>query len=195
MIKMFENIDLNKLDKSIRKLFPVIYEFEFNGLILLFGGSIKDIIMNKPIKDLDFVLLTTKDGEIERFIDKYDLKFKKNIYKGYKIKYNGLDIDLTCTDDLYDAGHLSTDFLFYDIKRKILIPMGIKNTIRKNVVIEYYYQSYFRTKVRVKKAKKFVEFLSEDKKRVKIKRRYNRVYELIKSFFRHPSKILKFLDK
>ncbi len=133
---MFENIDINKLDKSIRELFPMIYDFEFNGLILLFGGSIKDIIMNKPIKDLDFVLLTTKDGEIEKYIDKYDLKFKRNIYKGYKITYNGLDVDLTCTSDLYDAGHLSTDFLFYDIKRKVLIPMGIKNTI-KNILQIY----------------------------------------------------------
>lgn len=192
---MFENVDIDKIDKIIHEKFPIIYEYEFNGLILLFGGAVKDIIMNRQVKDLDFILLTTKDDEIKKFVEHYNFNCKKLIYKGYKINYNDMDIDLTYTNDLFEAGHLSTDFLFFAVKRKVLIPMGIKDSIKKCTVIDYYYQSYFRAKVRVKKAKKFIEFFQKDNKNIKFKIKYNKIFELTKAFFKHPNRIFRFLSK
>ena len=122
---MFKDFDVNEIDKVLKEKFNIIFDFDFDGLLLLLG-SVKDIITKKNnIKDLDFSLLTTSKGNIEEFIKKNNLKSKRNIYHGYKINYNNIEIDITYVNDLYDAGHLSTDYLFYDVKRKILIPIGM----------------------------------------------------------------------
>ncbi len=44
--------------------------------------------MDRKVKDLDFTLLTQGEPNIEEFISKYKLNYKKNIYRGYKISYN-----------------------------------------------------------------------------------------------------------
>ena len=185
---MFKDIDVNKIDNFLKDKFDIIFDFEFDGLLLLIGGTVKDLIMGRDnIKDLDFTLYTTNKGNIEEFIKKYHLKSKRNIYRGYKINYKGMDIDITTCNDLYDAGHLSTDFLFYDVKRKKLIPIGIKKSIQENRIIDYYYQGYFRPKERIKKAKNFLYFMNK-KGGAKLRYRYNRIFYLLKALFKHPEK-------
>lgn len=186
---MFENIDTTKIDKYIKEKINIILEFEFDGLILLFGGGLKDLVMDKKnVRDLDFLFLTKKEGNIKDFIRKYNLNAKKNKYFGYNIIYNGISIDITCVNDLYKTGHYSTDFLFYDIKRKILIPIGIKRTLKKNAVIDYCYNGYYKPKRRLKKAKEFVRFMN-NKRYVRVIYNYFRPFHILKSFLLHPDKL------
>ena len=186
---MFKDFDVNKIDIFLKNSFPMIFDFEFDGLLLLIGGTVKDIIMGKEdIKDLDFTLYTNGKGNVLEFINKYHLKSKRNIYRGYKITYNKLDIDITAINDLYEAGHLNTDFLFYDIKRKVLIPIGIKKAVVENKIIDYYYQGYFRPKERIKKAREFLYFMNK-KGGAKLKYAYNRPLYVFKALLKHPYKV------
>ena len=188
---MFKDFNPEIIDKYLKENFPIILDFEFDGWLLLIGGTVKDIIMGKDnIKDLDFTLYTTGRGNIEEFIKKNHLKSRRNIYRGYKITYHNLDIDITVCNDLYEAGHLSTDFLFYDVKRKTLIPIGIKKSVETNKIIDYYYQGYFRPKERLRKAREFLYFMNK-KGGAKLKYSYRRPLSLLKAFFKHPEKTSK----
>ena len=177
---MFKDFDVNIIDEYLKEKFPVVLKFKFNGLMLLRGGTLRDLIMGKnDSKDLDFVLLTQGKWNMEEFIQKYNIEVLKASSRGigYKLKYNDVTVDMFCTNDLYKSAHLSTDFLFYDINRKILIPIGIKQSIKKNIIYDYRYQQYYKTKKRVEKSKKFLTYLNH-KKKPRVIYKYNRPYYL-----------------
>lgn len=192
---MFNEDQIEKINEFLEKKISIIFDFKFNGLLLLFGSAVKDIIMCNEINDLDFIVLTQNDSNIIDFLNKYKLIYKKNTYKGYNFTYNNINIDISSTDDLWFSGHLSTDRLFYDIKRKCLIPIGIKQTLNKNQIIDYYYQGYFKPKKRIKKAKIFINFMNRANKRVKLKYKYNRIYYLIRAVLKSPHKIFRKCSK
>ena len=188
---MFKDFDTTIIDKYLKNNFPQILEYSFDGLMLLIGGTIKDLIMGKnKSKDLDFTLITQKEGNVKEFIKKYKLNVIKEINDGYVIKYNNIYISIKTLSCFCDAVHLNTDHLYYDIKRKQLIPIGIKYAIEKNIIIDYYYHGYYRPKKRIKKAKIFLNYLNH-KKNSKVKYKYNRIYYLLRSFIKHPQKLFK----
>lgn len=192
---MFNKEQIEKIDQYLHKNFDIIFDFEFTGLMLLFGGAVKDIIMDKPINDLDFLLLTQTDDNIKQFLDIYKLTYKQNKYKGYSIIYNDIKIDINITNDLYYTGTLNTDMLFYDIKNKQLIPIGIKYALVKNEIVEYYYKGYFKARRRIKRGKNFIKFINNNNKRVKVRYNYNRFFQLIFSFLKNPQKIIRIFSK
>ena len=55
---MFSKVEVNKVNSYLEKHFDIVSNFEFSGLMLLFGESVIQVIMNKPIDTLSFVLLT-----------------------------------------------------------------------------------------------------------------------------------------
>lgn len=186
---MFKDFDTSIIDKYLKEKFPIIFDLKFDGLMLLVGGTVKDLMMGKEnSKDLDFTLLTQREGNVLEFINKYHLDVYGTIENGYKIKYNDIFISIKVLHDLYYAGHLSTDYLFYDINRKMLIPIGIKKAIRKNQIIDYYYQGYYRPKYRMEKAKEFLTYLN-GKKKHRVKYKYNRLFNILKSFLCNPKKL------
>ena len=193
---MFTKEDVEKIDKVLREKISIIFDFEFDGLILLSGGAVKEIIMEKPWKDLDFVLLTQNKGNAKEFLDKYKIKYEIAKYsKAYLFCYNGVSADIYITNDLYSVGNLNTDKLFYDIKRKELIPIGIKYALSKNQIVEIYYGGYFKIKQRIKKAKKFINYMNKNNKKVKVRYNYNRFFKLLRSLLKRPYKILKIFSK
>lgn len=151
---MFSRNDAKKIDEFLHNNFPQIYKLKLNKIILLYGGSIKSIIMNNKAQDLDFLILNGQKADIENFIKRNSLEYCHNAFGGYKIIYNNLKVDMAFYDDLYLSGHLSTDFLFYDVFRKQIIPFGFKNTEELNVIFDYYDQGFFNTNRRIRKAKK-----------------------------------------
>lgn len=188
---MFKDFDVNIIDNYLKEKFPIVLEFEFDGLMLLIGGTIKDLMMGKKnSRDIDFTLLTQKKGNLDEFIKKYQLNVIATITNGCAIKYNDTYICIKTLNDLYYSGHLSTDYLFYDIKRKQLIPIGIKKCIEKNTITDYCYKGYYKPKRRLKKAKEFLYYLNGNKK-PKVKRKYNLVFNLFLSFIKHPTKLFK----
>lgn len=190
---MFTKEHIEKIDKYLHENFDIIFDFEFDGLFLLFGGAVKDLIMDRPIKDLDFILLTQTEGNIEEFLEKNKIEYAMGpMCKCYRFFYNNIQIDITKTNDLYYAGNLNTDRLFYDLKRKQLIPIGISYAIEKKTIVDYYYQGYFKIKKRIKKAKSFINFMNKNKSKIKVKYKYNILFRLCRAFFKRPRKIVKF---
>ena len=45
---MFNKELADKIDKLIKEKFGIIYEYKFEGIVLLYGGTIKNVIMNSP---------------------------------------------------------------------------------------------------------------------------------------------------
>ena len=81
---------ISKIDNFINEKFPFIYDYEFDGIVLLCSGAIRSLIMGVPVKDLDFVLLTQKEGQIKDFVRKFKFKYvinerKNNYEKAYQL--------------------------------------------------------------------------------------------------------------
>lgn len=194
---MFGKELIEKIDKFLHENMEIMFNFEFNGLLILYGGALKGFIMDKPIKDYDFFVLTQEESNILDFIKKYKLDYKINSNHGYTIEYNGLLIGLNSTDDLFNVGAYNTDLIFYDVHRKQFIPFGINNALRKRQVIIYAYNGYPRyewrvnNKKRLNTAKEFIQFMNNDYKRVRIIRKNNYFRRMLIGFLKKPSKIMK----
>ena len=106
---MFTKEMINKIDSFLHQNFSIIYDFEFNGLLLFWGGAIKSIIMGTPVNDLDFMLLTQEDNNILDFINKYKLNYRQKGEHVYEVKYNNYFIDLSFSNDLFNCGY-NTDW-------------------------------------------------------------------------------------
>lgn len=193
---MFTKEMAEKIDKFLHDNVDIIFDFEFNGLMLLYGGAVKSLIMDVPVRDLDFVLLTQDEDNILEFINKYNLQYYIKLGYVYKIKYNGYQVDIISKKDLYNNEY-NTDFLFYDIHRKQFIPFGIRQAIEKNQVIILDYYGYPRKvkrkhmRERMIKAKKFIQFMNKSNKKVKVVGNFRYFGKLLLSFIKKPSKIIK----
>lgn len=194
---MFTNEMRNKIDKFLRENLDIMFEFEFNGLLLLYGGSVKGMIMDTRIKDYDFLILTQEETNLLDFFKKYDLKYEENYGHGYKFVYNDLKVGINVVNDLSKVCGYNTDALFYDIHRKQYIPIGVKQAIKERKVKIYEYNGYPRyecrqaKKRRLNNAKKFIQFMNNDNKSVKVVRKNKYFRRMIIGFLKHPSKIIK----
>lgn len=194
---MFNRDDVEKIDKYLHENLDIMFKFDFNGLLLLAGGALKGFVMNSKIKDYDFFLLTQEKDNILEFIEKYKLDYRVNPGRGYTICYNNLLIGINSISDLSIAGGYNTDLLFYDIHRKQFIPIGIKQAIQKKQVIIYEYYGYPRyecrmaMKNRLVTAKKFIQHMNSDNKKVKVIRKNKQYRRLLIGFLKNPSKIKK----
>lgn len=160
-----------KLDELIHVRFPIIYDFKFDGIVLLYGGSIKNIIMGSDVHDLDFVILTQGECQITEFIHKFKLKYTKNAGGGYKIFYNNFTIDICSCNDLQETAIYDIDLLFYDIEKHLFISCGVMNAIENRTITEVNddKNALYSNKRRVKKLIKFVKYVTNSNKRVKVK--------------------------
>lgn len=192
---MFDRKLANKIDEFIKEKFPIIYEYDFDGLVFLFGGTARSLIMGVEIKDLDFVILTQNKCQIINFIKKYKLEYILNSFGGYKITFNNFVIDMFSTNDLIDAVRYNIDMMFYDIHRHIFISFGAIRAIEKNRIIEVnnnklpLYCDIFR----IKKLVKFLRFVNPKKKIIRIKE--NKLLWYFKMFLevlKNPDKIKRF---
>jgi len=198
---MFNKELADKIDEFLRGNLDIMFEFEFNGLLLLYGGALRGYIMDIPIKDYDFFLLTQDEDNLLDFFKKYNIAYQENYNHGYKFTYNNLKVGLNSTNDLCNVCGYNTDFLFYDIHRKQFIPIGMKQAIKKRQIIIYEYYGYPRYECRValrnrlKKHKEYVQFLSNSKRPVKVVRKNKFFRRMFIGFLKKPSKIKKFFRR
>lgn len=83
----------------------------------LIGGAIRDLILNKKPKDLDFVVLGNNNMNwILQVLEKFNITYRYNKFGGLKIDYKGTIIDLWTTDDLFSAIQYNVDGLFFNLK-------------------------------------------------------------------------------
>lgn len=168
---MLSRENASKLDELIKVRFPIIYDFKFDGIVLLYGGAIKNIIMDTDVHDLDFVILTQGECQILEFIYKFKLKYTKNAGGGYKIFYNNFTIDICSCNDLQETAIYDIDLLFYDIEQRLFIGCGVMNAIENRTITEVNDDKnpLYSNKRRVKKLIKFVKYVTNSNKRVKVK--------------------------
>ena len=168
---MFNKELADKIDKLIKEKFGIIYEYKFEGIVLLYGGTIKNVIMNSKIKDFDFVILTQGKCEVLDFIKKFKLRYTRNAGGGYKILWEDFSIDMFSVDDLLSAGIYDMDMLFYDIENHLFIPCGALRAIDNRTITEVNSdkEPIFSNKLRLKKIIKFMKYATKNDKRVKVK--------------------------
>ena len=172
---MLKGFDVSKLDKLIKKKFPIIYNYKFDGMVLLYGGAIRDTMMNNKVEDLDFIILSQGKDQIKDFISKYNLDYKMNSFGGYKFNYKNTEIDICTTDDLLEVARYDITLLFYDINMHYLIPCGIYNIIDKRTITEVNDSYLFFNWKILYKSIKFVQFLIKKKKVIFIKQNIFRI--------------------
>ena len=191
---MFKDFDINIIDKYLKEKFPIIFDFKFDGLILLYGDIIKDLIMGEDTTEkLDLVLLTQSAGNIRDFINKYHIEIVQKLDSEYELKYDKILINIKRVEDLYYCSSLNTDRLFYDIKRKIFIPIGLEYAISRNEIVEYRPFIHHKRYDYYKKNKDFLSFLN-GRKHHKIRYKYSRIKYLIKNFLRLSDEKYKDVD-
>lgn len=163
---------ISKIDNFINEKFPFIYDYEFDGIVLLCSGAIRSLIMGVPVKDLDFVLLTQKEGQIKDFVRKFKFKYVINTFGAYKLKYKNFNIDFFSVNDLLDAATYDMDMMFYDINKHMFINCGIMKAIesRKITEINNKKQPIYTDKVRLGKMSSFIKYVTNSNKMVKIKK-------------------------
>ena len=168
---MFDKELAIKVEKVIKDKFPLIYEYNFDGIVLLYGGTIKNVMMKSIVHDLDFAILTQGKCQIIDFINKFKLKYYKNAGGGYKILYDNFTIDIASYKDLMDTGIYDIDMLFFDINKRNFISFGAINAIDSRTIREINNEKnpLYSNKERLKKLIKFIKYISRNDKRVKIK--------------------------
>lgn len=129
------NLDNRIIDEYLKNNLKIIYN-HFCSNIYLLGGSIKDLLLGNVPRDIDIIVLCDNDEEIKSLIEKYKIKYIKNHFNGYKLEYNGVQIDIWNTNDLYKCIQYNFDGLFYDIKNKTFIPFGFYDAIESKTLKE-----------------------------------------------------------
>lgn len=170
---MFDKKLANKIDEFIKEKFPILYEYDFDGIIMVYGGVIKNLLMGEPVKDLDIAILSQNECQIGDFIKKYKLRFYKNMCGGYKILYNDFTVDFCTVSDYIEIIQFDIDALCYDVRGHEFICIGAMGAIEANlfslVVAGNFHLHPGR---RVNKLKKFVSFVNKKQGRVGVK--YNK---------------------
>lgn len=124
------------IDDYLEQNFNQVYDFKFKGQLYLVGGAVKDILIGKEPKDLDFVILSYRESNIKDFINKHEFNYNQNSFGGYKLLYNFLKIDMWQTNDLFKIVKYNLDGLFYDVVNKQIISFGFIDGIENNELIE-----------------------------------------------------------
>lgn len=161
----------DKIDLLIKERFSIIYEYNFDGMVLLYGGANRDVVVGNDVKDLDFVILTQGECQIVDFIKKFNLKYVRNAFGGYKILYNNNEIDMFSTDDLFIATVYDSDMFFYDIHLHSFITCGVCRAVSRGVITEINNdkEPLCTDKKRLNKIINFVRMTNSDVKKVRVK--------------------------
>lgn len=110
---MDKNLEI-RIQEYIKNHFPPAYQISESVPIYLLGGGIRDLILSKTPKDLDFILSILKNLHIE---------YTLNSFEGFKFCYQETVIDLWLTDDLYSGVQYNVDGLFFDLRANSLISL------------------------------------------------------------------------
>ena len=168
---MLDRSAAERIDELIKEKFNIIYEYDFDGLVLLYGGANRDNLIGKEVKDLDFVILTQGKCQIDDFVRKFKLRYVRNAFGGYKIIYNGTEIDMFSTDDVFKAVLYDIDMFFYDIHLHSFITCGPCRAVSRGLIAEMTVDKeiLWSDIKRRKKLVNFIKTVNSDVKRVRFR--------------------------
>lgn len=100
----------------------------------LVGGSIRDLIMAKHPKDLDFVIIGNQNESIVlKLLAKFQIKYELNRLGGYKFEYHGIKVDLWVAEDLFSSMQYNVDGLYYDVNGRFLLSLTFEDFLKNGL--------------------------------------------------------------
>ena len=124
----------DKIKQYIDEKFKQIYAISMFYQTYLIGGSIIDIMLNHEARDLDFLFLCNNSMEankyLKKFIEKNGFTYSMNHFNGYKINYNGIEVDLWHTNDIFNWIEYNADGILYDVENKRLISISFNDYLK-----------------------------------------------------------------
>lgn len=123
-----------RLKKYIKSHFYPAIAISSLAPTYLLGGSIRDLILASHPKDLDFVVLGIENLDwVLQVLTKFNIKYEKNRLGGFKFNYEGTDIDLWLTNDLFSSIEYNIDGLFYDVKNNSLLSLTFEDFLSNGI--------------------------------------------------------------
>lgn len=111
-----------RLKNYIYNHFYPAYTISILAPIYLVGGSIRDLIYAKNLKDMDFVVLDKKNLEwVVSVLKTYNIEYSFNKFGGYKFIYGDIEIDLWLANDLFSSMQYNVDGLYFDLRTNSLL--------------------------------------------------------------------------
>lgn len=122
-----------RIQRYIKNHFFPAYTISKRSNIYLLGGGIRDLLVAKTPKDLDFVVLGNDEEWINEVLKIYKIHPDRNRFGGFKFEYNGTKIDLWLSEDLFSAIQYNIDGLIYDVKNNSLISLTFADFLKNGL--------------------------------------------------------------
>ncbi len=139
---------LNELKNNSKKFLKFLDKITSLNPIII-GGFIRNIINDEPVRDIDIILNSNDDKQIEKIIKIDNLKYKINSFKGYKIFIDNYTIDIwylknhnlfkegiyePTINNLNETTFINYDSLVYDLNNKQLNINHYLESINNNMI-------------------------------------------------------------
>ena len=132
--EFMQDIDFKmRIQRYIENHFYPAFIISRLSKIYLLGGGIRDLLVAKIPKDLDFVVLGSDEEWINEVFRIYKIYPNKNRFGGFKFEYNGTKIDLWLSEDLFSAIQYNIDGLLYDVKNNSLISLTFDDFLKNGL--------------------------------------------------------------
>ena len=129
-----QDIDFQmRIQRYIKNHFYPAYTISKHSNIYLLGGGIRDLLVAKIPKDLDFVVLGNDEKWINEVFRIYKIHTERNRFGGFKFEYNDTKIDLWFSEDLFSAIQYNIDGLIYDVKNNSLISLTFDDFLKNGL--------------------------------------------------------------
>ena len=132
--EFMQDIDFKmRIQRYIENHFYPAFTISRLSKIYLLGGCIRDLLVAKIPKDLDFVVLGSDEEWINEVFRIYKIHPDRNRLGGFKFEYNGTKIDLWLSEDLFSAIQYNIDGLLYDVKNNSLISLTFDDFLKNGL--------------------------------------------------------------
>lgn len=132
--EFMQDIDFKmRIQRYIENHFYPAFTISRLSNIYLLGGGIRDLLVGKISKDLDFVVLGSDEEWINEVFRIYKIHPDRNRLGGFKFEYNGTKIDLWLSEDLFSAIQYNIDGLLYDVKNNSLISLTFDDFLKNGL--------------------------------------------------------------
>jgi len=153
-----------KINEYLLENYPLFFNGRFGKDLYVCGGVIRDLMLDKDPKDIDFFMIDNKKA-INSFISRNQLYHTKNSFGNAKVLYDGVDVDLMSVKASSDLVVYNADGLFYNLSTGKFSLQGFENLPqdRKLVLLndESMHPSSARVLERRVKLQNFVKELDE----------------------------------
>ena len=122
---MFKELS-NKLNNFLQENYSEFVNYPFNKDLYVLGGTIRDVMLDKKPKDVDF-LFFDNEAEMFKFLDDTKIKYALNSFGTPKIDYNGKMVDMMSKQNPYNLLMYNVDGLFYNCTKSKFMLLGFEN--------------------------------------------------------------------